>query len=252
VHKALREPFGEPYATGDVIGLLLHMPPGGKRMEPGGSEVVVYKGASYTIEVRGRARARGPAPAAVAAALSATLRPCRRLRRALPAPSRAPPPCHPPLAPLLPLSSPLPPPPGQDDTEAKPLPGSGVAFTKNGALQGVAFSDICEGTYYPAASLYTRHRQAEGATVTFNFGPEFKHAPPRVEGWPDARPVCELAGAPPAAAGAAAGGGGGGGGGGGAPAPAAGTAATEAGGAPAPAPAAEANSGAAPAAPPQP
>lgn len=65
-------------------------------------------------------------------------------------------------------------------------------------LQGVAFTDILEGTYYPAASLYTRHKQQEGATVTFNFGPSFKHALPRVEGWPEARAVCELAGTPPA------------------------------------------------------
>jgi hypothetical protein len=36
--------------------------------------------------------------------------------------------------------------------------------------------------------------------VTFNFGPDFKHAPPRVEGWPEARPVSELAGPPPAGA----------------------------------------------------
>jgi hypothetical protein len=34
--------------------------------------------------------------------------------------------------------------------------------------------------------------QAEGATVTFNFGPLFKHGPPTVEGVPPARPLCEL------------------------------------------------------------
>ena len=30
--------------------------------------------------------------------------------------------------------------------------------------------DIHEGTYYPAVSLFTLPEQAEGATVTFNFG----------------------------------------------------------------------------------
>lgn len=32
------------------------------------------------------------------------------------------------------------------------------------------YRDITEGTYYPAASLYTLPEQTEGATVTFNFG----------------------------------------------------------------------------------
>ncbi|KAI8474829.1 MAG: concanavalin A-like lectin/glucanase domain-containing protein [Monoraphidium minutum] len=141
VSAALREPYGAPYGEGDVIGLLLHLPPGGRPMEARAGEVVRFKGALYTME---------------------------------------------------------------EDQEARPLPGSGVAFSKNGELQGVAYSDILEGTYYPAVSLYTRHCQPEGATVTFNFGPDFAHAPPRVEGWPEARGVCELAGpAPPAEAGAA-------------------------------------------------
>ncbi|GBF97369.1 histone methyltransferase complex subunit [Raphidocelis subcapitata] len=138
VTKALREPYGEPYGEGDVIGLLLHMPPGGRRIEQGDAKVVRFKGALWTMQ--------------------------------------------------------------GDEQEPQPLPGSGVAFTKNGTLQGVAFTDMLEGCYYPAASLYTRHAQAEGATVAFNFGPDFRHAPPRVEGWPEPRPVSELAGAPPAEA----------------------------------------------------
>lgn len=28
VHEGLREPYGESYKEGDVMGLLLHMPPG--------------------------------------------------------------------------------------------------------------------------------------------------------------------------------------------------------------------------------
>ncbi len=55
-----------------------------------------------------------------------------------------------------------------------------MAFTLNGELQGVAYADVLEGTYYPAASLYTLPQQAEGATVRFNFGPDFKFAPPQV------------------------------------------------------------------------
>lgn len=94
VSNALREPYGAPYREGDVVGLTLHMPPGGRRMEPGEAEVVRFKGGLYTVEA--------------------------------------------------------------DDGDARPLANSGVAFSVNGAPQGVAFRDIPEGAYYPAASLYTR------------------------------------------------------------------------------------------------
>lgn len=55
-----------------------------------------------------------------------------------------------------------------------------VAFSRNGQLQGVAYADIPDGTYYAAASLYTLPDQAQGASVTFNFGPNFQYAPPQV------------------------------------------------------------------------
>lgn len=42
---------------------------------------------------------------------------------------------------------------------------------KNGVLQGVAFSDIYGGVYYPTVSLH------KNATVSLNFGPNFKFAP---------------------------------------------------------------------------
>lgn len=72
------------------------------------------------------------------------------------------------------------------------LAGSLVGFTLNGSYQGVAKADLFEDTYYPTASLFTLPSQPEGATVTFNFGPEFKHRPPEVEGLPPARPLSEL------------------------------------------------------------
>jgi hypothetical protein len=34
VHKGLREVYGEPYREGDVIGCLLHLPPGGRVFLP--------------------------------------------------------------------------------------------------------------------------------------------------------------------------------------------------------------------------
>jgi len=55
--------------------------------------------------------------------------------------------------------------------------GSKVMFFKNGKCQGVAFTDMFEGYYYPAVSLY------KNATVTANFGPKFKFPPKVSEKW---------------------------------------------------------------------
>ena len=33
VHRGLREPYGQAFAEGDVVGCLLHMPPGGRPLE---------------------------------------------------------------------------------------------------------------------------------------------------------------------------------------------------------------------------
>lgn len=57
----------------------------------------------------------------------------------------------------------------------KPAKGSKMMMYKNGKCAGVAFSDIFEGTYYPAISLY------KNTTVTANFGPKFKYPPKGVE-----------------------------------------------------------------------
>jgi len=70
---------------------------------------------------------------------------------------------------------------GKVQEEPKVLPGSKIVFFKNGQSQGIAFQDIFEGTYYPAASLYM------GGTVKFNFGPTFKY-PPSFE----CKPVCDV------------------------------------------------------------
>lgn len=46
-----------------------------------------------------------------------------------------------------------------------------MIFYKNGVSQGIAFTDIYEGTYYPAISLY------KNASVKVNFGPSFQFPP---------------------------------------------------------------------------
>jgi hypothetical protein len=66
-----------------------------------------------------------------------------------------------------------------------------ILFTRNGSSQGPAFTDIPEGTYYPAASLFTLPEQSEGATVEFNFGPDFKYPPPQVCGSPQWDPSAQ-------------------------------------------------------------
>ncbi|XP_046986451.1 set1/Ash2 histone methyltransferase complex subunit ASH2-like isoform X1 [Schistocerca americana] len=53
----------------------------------------------------------------------------------------------------------------------KPVKGSKIVFFKNGVNQGPAFIDIYGGAYYPSVSLH------KNATVSFNFGPNFKYPP---------------------------------------------------------------------------
>mmetsp|Transcript_1749 Transcript_1749/g.4454 ORF Transcript_1749/g.4454 Transcript_1749/m.4454 type:complete len:307 (+) Transcript_1749:122-1042(+) len=132
VHKAAREPYGQPFQEGDVIGCLLHMPEGGRPIEPDlQDKPVLSYGGIPVVEV-------------------------------------------------------------PEEAKAEPLPGSCIAFTKNGKLQGMAYRDVTEGKYYPAGSIYTLPEQAEGATLCFNYGPAFKYPCPVVEGLPEPRPVCEL------------------------------------------------------------
>ena len=71
---------------------------------------------------------------------------------------------------------------GDEKYQHRPLPGSRVAFFKNGVCQGVAYENtLCEDVYFPAGSLYT-DKNIEGddappASLTFNFGPDFAFPP---------------------------------------------------------------------------
>ena len=53
----------------------------------------------------------------------------------------------------------------------KPLTGSKIIYFKNGVSQGEGFVDIYNGTYYPCVSIH------KSATVSVNFGPNFKYPP---------------------------------------------------------------------------
>ncbi|GAB4821654.1 hypothetical protein N2152v2_008700 [Parachlorella kessleri] len=147
VHAGWRHEYGEAYQTGDVVGCLIHLPPGGKPWEKQLEEAVTYKKKAYWVE--GEEETKEP------------------------------------------------------DPETPALPGSWVAFTRNGKLQGKAFEPIKEGTYYPAISLYTDAAKEpfETARVRCNFGETaFAHPPPQLEGVPAAKPLCEVAGPRPQAA----------------------------------------------------
>eukprot|EP00878_Enallax_costatus_P001198 GHUV01001340.1.p1 GENE.GHUV01001340.1~~GHUV01001340.1.p1 ORF type:complete len:330 (+),score=92.94 GHUV01001340.1:338-1327(+) len=127
-HKALREDYGTPYGEGDVIGLFIHLPPGGRTLESRTAELLRYKGHLY-----------------------------QRV---------------------------------EDNEEPQTLEGSLAGFSKNGVWQGIAFQDFPEGVYYPGVALFTK--PGEFATVSFNFGPDFKYPVPAVEGCPAAEPISVL------------------------------------------------------------
>ncbi|CAM9183170.1 unnamed protein product [Ectocarpus sp. 4 AP-2014] len=58
-----------------------------------------------------------------------------------------------------------------------------IRFFKNGRDQGVAYSALKPGTFFPAVSLYM------GGSVRVNFGPDFVYPPPRSLGY---KPVAAL------------------------------------------------------------
>ncbi|XP_078435530.1 histone H3K4 methyltransferase TRAUCO [Wolffia australiana] len=70
----------------------------------------------------------------------------------------------------------------------KVVPGSEIAFFKNGKCQGTAFTDLYGGRYYPAASMYTLPNQPN-CEVRFNFGPEFQCFPEDFGGRPIPSPI---------------------------------------------------------------
>ena len=47
VHQGRREPYGASFAEGDVVGMLIHMPAGGRPIELRNQKVVRYKGVQY-------------------------------------------------------------------------------------------------------------------------------------------------------------------------------------------------------------
>ncbi|XP_074564160.1 protein TRAUCO-like [Curcuma longa] len=80
---------------------------------------------------------------------------------------------------------------GKDDPP-KVVPGSEISFFRNGVWQGVAFTNLFGGRYYPAASMYTLPNQPN-CEVHFNFGPDFDMFPQDFGGCATPRPMSEVA-----------------------------------------------------------
>jgi type IV secretory pathway VirB10-like protein len=61
-------------------------------------------------------------------------------------------------------------------------------------VQGIAYRDLLEGTYYAAASLFTKPLRAgeRPAAVTFNLAPPFQFPPPVPNGFPTAQPFSDV------------------------------------------------------------
>ena len=136
VHKALRSEYGEGFKEGDVIGMVLHLPVEEEERVEG------FPGSSV-----------GEEKDAAGAAMAAT-GPATQASALTPAPI---------AGPIFPLVR-------------KPVPKSKIIFFKNGAYQGVAFSDLMEDSYYPCGSLYTMPEEDPPASLLFNFGEtEFAH-----------------------------------------------------------------------------
>lgn len=70
--------------------------------------------------------------------------------------------------------------------------GSEISFFKNGVCQGVAFTNLFGGQYYPAASMYTLPNQPN-CEVRFNFGPDFNTFPQDFGGRAIPHPMSEVA-----------------------------------------------------------
>ncbi|KAI3449991.1 hypothetical protein Pfo_006656 [Paulownia fortunei] len=81
--------------------------------------------------------------------------------------------------------------PDAKEDPPKVVLGSEISFFKNGICQGVAFTDLYGGRYYPAASMYTLPNQPT-CVVKFNFGPDFERFPEDFGERPVPRPMIEV------------------------------------------------------------
>lgn len=203
VHEARREPYGESYAAGDVIGCyifiepLMEQPPGGHLPEcaPGNSA------ASSDVNCMFDGVAEHGSLGDVAKVHEANAEVCwadgtnsysggkesktEDADHHLPADSAV-------------TSQ------SREVTYAyasAPNPTEGnnvgfVAFAKNGILQGIAYQSLRTGKYCPVVSLYTLPKVEPLARITFNFGPTFVHGCADFGDLPSPKPISDRAPSP--------------------------------------------------------
>lgn len=161
-HQSRGRTHLEPYGPGDVIGFYIRLPPIGEQepvesaIKPEPTSAPPPPAAPTSVPEAsnsGTAAAAGGAASPAkpnAGADSATVGPGDTSPRA--------------TAPV--------PGPEEPPKPGPPLRHTEIRFYKNGRSQGPVFVDMLPaGTYYPAASMYN------SASVTFNFGPDFKYPP---------------------------------------------------------------------------
>ena len=147
MHKGRREAYAEGFQEGDVIGMVIHLP----KSDPSANPLSPKKGIA-------------PFTAAPSNGQGATVG-----NHAF-TPSAG--------ASTIPGTATVP------TQQLQPLEGSFVAFFKNGVFQGIAYRDLMKGTYFPAASLFTKRQQKEHAVARFNFGPNLSQDYAALEGLP--------------------------------------------------------------------
>lgn len=142
VHDARREPYGDSYAAGDVVGCYIFLPPKCRPVNTGMIEGNIVNDQNIENHAMSRVSASYAQGAACAENVD---RSCTAL--------------------LI--------------GEGKRLnsfseDSSGfVAFAKNGCLQGIAYHLRSRGPFSPSVSLFTHGKVEPPTTVAFNLGPDF-------------------------------------------------------------------------------
>ncbi|KAK6141684.1 hypothetical protein DH2020_024577 [Rehmannia glutinosa] len=155
VHKALREKYGdEGYKEGDVLGFYINLPDGGS-YAPNPRRLVWHKGQRYVCAPDAKEDPQNLCRITHYSSITKTLRCVVYEQNCL------------------------------------WFAGSEISYFKNGICQGVAFTNLYGGCYYPAASMYTLPNQP-ACVVKFNFGPDFERFPEDLGERPAPRPMIEV------------------------------------------------------------
>ena len=142
VHDARREPYGDSYAAGDVIGCYIFLPPKCCSANTG----MIDGNIVSNQNIENHAMSHGSASYAVDAACA------ENVDKSCTAHSKG---------------------------EGKRLSSFSedsfgfVAFAKNGCFQGIAYHLRSRGAFSPSVSLFTHGKVEPATTVAFNFGPDF-------------------------------------------------------------------------------